>query len=156
NFRYPQDVKKYGVAPSFWANLGNATDLTLSYYYLNEKSVTDYGIPTRFINQGKGTFLGFSNVSPRTYYGFANNDFSDYQTNIAPAKIEHQFSDDLSLHNTLRWATYKRQMEATITEGIRPLDANGNPVTAATPFDLIQVTRNHDTNRSRDNDDDAL
>jgi catecholate siderophore receptor len=156
NFRYPQGVEKYGFAPSFWTNIGNATDITLSYYYLNERSVTDYGQPTLFINQGKGSFLGFSNVSPRTYYGFANNDFSNYQTSIATAKIEHQFSNTLSLRNVTRWATYKRQMEATITEGIRPLDANGNPVTAATPLSLIQVTRNHDTNRSRDNDDDAL
>jgi catecholate siderophore receptor len=156
NFRYPQGVEKYGFAPSFWMNIGNATDITLSYYYLNERSVTDYGQPTLFINQGKGSFLGFSNVSPRTYYGFANNDFSNYQTSIATAKIEHQFSNTLSLRNVTRWATYKRQMEATITEGIRPLDANGNPVTAATPLSLIQVTRNHDTNRSRDNDDDAL
>ena len=156
NFRYPQGVEKYGFAPSFWMNIGNATDITLSYYYLNERSVTDYGQPTLFINQGKGSFLGFSNVSPRTYYGFANNDFSNYQTSIATAKIEHQFSNTLSLRNVTRWATYKRQMEATITEGIRPLDVNGNPVTAATPLSLIQVTRNHDTNRSRDNDDDAL
>jgi catecholate siderophore receptor len=156
NFRYPQGVEKYGFAPSFWMNIGNATDITLSYYYLNERSVTDYGQPTLFINQGKGSFLGFSNVSPRTYYGFANNDFSNYQTSIATAKIEHQFSNTLSLRNVTRWASYKRQMEATITEGIRPLDANGNAVTAATPLGLIQVTRNHDTNRSRDNDDDAL
>ena len=156
NFRYPQGVQKYGFAPSFWANLGNATDITLSYYYLNENSVTDYGQPTRFINQGKGSFLGFSNVSPRTYYGFTNNDFSDYETHIATAKIEHQFSNDLSLRNVTRWARYKRRMEATITEGVRPLDANGNPVNAGTPLALIQVTRNHDTNRSRDNDDSAL
>ena len=156
NYRYPQGVEKYGFAPSFWANIGNATDITLSYYYLKENSVTDYGQPTRFINQGKGTFLGFSNVSPRTYYGFGANDFSHYETNIATAKIEHQVNDDLSVRNTLRWASYKRRMEATITEGISPLDANGSPVTAATPFSLIQVTRNHDTNRSRDNDDDAL
>ena len=156
NFRYPQGVEKYGFAPSFWTNIGNATDITLSYYYLNERSVTDYGQPTLFINQGKGSFLGFSNVPPRTYYGFANNDFSNYQTSIATARIEHQFSNTLSLRNVTRWASYKRQMEATITEGIRPLDANGNAVTAATPLSLIQVTRNHDTNRSRDNDDDAL
>ena len=160
NYRYPQGVEKYGFAPSFWTKIGNATDLALSYYYLNEKSVTDYGQPALFLNRGKGTFLGFSNASPGTYYGFANNDFSNYQTNIATAKIEHQFSDKLSLRNLTRWAGYKRQMEATIAEGVglgtARTDFNGNPITAATPFSLIPVTRNHDTNRSRDNDDDAL
>ncbi|HEX2828506.1 MAG TPA: TonB-dependent siderophore receptor [Burkholderiales bacterium] len=156
SYRYPQGVEKYGFAPSLWANLGKATDLTLSWYYLKEHSVTDYGQPTLFVNQGKGRFLGFSNVSPKTYYGFANNDFSDYETNIATAKVEHQFNDKLSLRNVFRWATYKRRSEASISEGIRPLDANGAPVTASTPLSLIQVTRNHDTNRSRDNADDAV
>ncbi|MEJ1964278.1 MAG: hypothetical protein WDO56_23125 [Gammaproteobacteria bacterium] len=60
------------------------------------------------------------------------------------------------MKNTFRWASYQRQTEATITEGIVPTATNGTPVTAATPLDLIQVIRNHDTNRSRDNDDDAL
>jgi catecholate siderophore receptor len=156
NYRYPEPVKKYGLAPSFWTQFGSATDLTLSYYYLQEDSVTDYGQPTLFINQGKGSFLGFTDVSPRTYYGFADNDFSHYETSIATIKIDHRITDSLKLRNTFRWANYKRQTEATITEGIRPADANGDPVTAATPLTLIQVTRNHDTNRSRDNDDDAL
>ncbi len=156
NFRFPQGVEKTGFAPSLWLNLGAATDLTLSYVYLKEKSVVDYGQPTKYLAVGKGNFLGFSSASPRTYYGFANNDFAEYETNILTAKFEHQFSDKLSLRNVTRWAGYKRQMEASIAEGIQTTDANGNPVTAATPESLLRVRRNHDTNRSRDNDDDAL
>jgi catecholate siderophore receptor len=153
SFRFPQGVEKTGFAPSFWMHLGSATDVTLSYYYLNEKGVTDYGQPTRFAN---GTFYGFPTVSPRTYYGFANNDFADYETHIATFKLEHAFSDKLSLRNTLRWANYKRQSESTIAQGVSGTDANGNPVTAATPASLLLVTRNHDSNRTRDNDDGAL
>src|SRR5207253_10657963 len=41
-YRYPQDVEKLGVAPSFWARLATGTELTLSYYYLKTKDVTDY------------------------------------------------------------------------------------------------------------------
>jgi catecholate siderophore receptor len=156
SYRYPEPIKKTGLAPSFWTKLGDDISATLSYYYLKEDSVTDYGQPALFINQGKGTFLGFSNVSPRTYYGFANNDFSHYETSIATFKLEHDFSDSLKLKNTLRWANYKRQTEATISEGIAPTATDGTPVTSATPLNLIQVIRNHDTNRSRDNDDDAL
>jgi catecholate siderophore receptor len=160
NYRYPQGVQKFGFAPSFWSRINDDTEVTLNYYYLNERSVTDYGQPTLYLNKGKGTFLGFSNVSPRTYYGFENNDFTDYQTNIATAKVEHKITDNLKLANTLRWASYKRQMEATIAEGVgigtARLDFNGNPITGATPLSLIPVVRNHDTNRSRDNNDDAL
>jgi catecholate siderophore receptor len=156
SYRYPQGIRKWGLAPSFWTRIGDSTDLTVQYYYLNEKSVTDYGQPTDFVNVGKGTFFGFSNVDPGTYYGFANNDFANYQTSIATAKLEHRFSDTLMVRSTLRWAGYQRQMEATITEGVSPTDALGRPVNANTPLSLLLVTRNHDTNRSRDNNDNAL
>ncbi len=64
SYRYPQPVKKTGLAPSFWTQIGDATNATLSYYYLKEDSVTTTASPALFVNQGKGTFLGFSKVSP--------------------------------------------------------------------------------------------
>ena len=153
SFRYPQGVEKYGFAPSFWTALGASTDLTLSWYYLNAKDVTDYGQPTLFSN-ALG-FFGFPPVSPRKYYGYAGYDFAHYRTSIATARLEHRFGDTVSLRETLRYATYERQSESTIP-ALAPLDANGRPVTASTPLHLLLVTRNHDTNRTRDNDDSAL
>jgi catecholate siderophore receptor len=153
SFRYPQDVEKYGFAPSFLASFGSDTDLTLSYYYLKARDVTDYGQPTIF-NNTIG-FVGFPPVSPRNYYGYEKHDFAHYETHIATARVEHQITDSLTFRDTQRWANYKRQSESTIPT-LAPNDANGNPVTAFTPESLLLVTRNHDTNRSRDNDDTAL
>jgi catecholate siderophore receptor len=153
SFRFPQDVEKYGFAPSFWTELGPSTDLTLSWYYLDAKDVTDYGQPTLFSN-ALG-FFGFPPVSPRNYYGYANYDFARYQTNIGTARLQHEFNEALSFRETLRWASYKKQSESTIPS-LSPLDANGRPISTSTPLDLLLVTRNHDTNRSRDNDDTAL
>jgi catecholate siderophore receptor len=62
----------------------------------------------------------------------------------------------LSLRNVTRWARYNRQSESTIAQGVNATDANGNPVTAATPDSLLLVTRNHDSNRTRDNADTAF
>jgi catecholate siderophore receptor len=152
-FRYPQDVERYGFAPSLWVNVGKATDLTFSYYFLKSKEVTDYGQPTRF-TAGTG-FFGFPRVSPKNYYGFANNDYADYETHIATFRLDHQFSDALSLRNVLRWANYKRQSESTIST-LTATDTTGAPVTRNTPLSLLQVTRNHDGNRTRDNEDTAL
>ena len=90
NYRYDRDVQKLGFFPSLWMNIGNATDLTLSYYYLKSKDVTDYGQPSIFAN---GTFLGFPNVSPKNYYGYANHDFADYETHIATFRLDHQFNE---------------------------------------------------------------
>ena len=50
SYRYPRGVEKLGFAPSFWMNIGNATDLTFSLYYLKQKDVTDYGQPALFTN----------------------------------------------------------------------------------------------------------
>ena len=151
--RYPQDVERYGFAPSYWTKLGNATDLTLSYYYLKARDVTDYGQPALF-TAGTG-FLGFPPVSPRNYYGYENHDYAKYETNIATATITHRFDESLSLRSVLRWAGYERQSESTIAT-LTATDVNGNPVTVDTPLDLLRVTRNHDTGRTKDNDDTAL
>ena len=152
-YRYPQGVDKTGFAPSIWLNIGKKTDVTLSHYYLDEKSVTDYGQPTVLAN---GTFFRFAPVSAKTYYGFANNDYANYQTNITTLKVEHEFNKAVSLRNVTRWARYNRQSESTIAQGVRNTDVNGNPVTGATPDSLLVVVRNHDSNRTRDNADTAL
>jgi catecholate siderophore receptor len=151
--RYSRDVEKLGFAPSFWANVGKATDITLSYYYLKAKDVTDFGQPALF-TPGLG-FFGFPPVSPKNYYGYANHDYADYETNIVNFKLDHQFSDKLSLRNTLRWASYKRESESTIAT-LATTDANGAAVTRSTPLSLLMVMRNHDSGRTRDNDDTAL
>ena len=153
SYRYPQGVEKYGFAPSVLKDLGSATELTLSWYYLKSRDVTDYGQPTLFSNTLG--FFGFPPVSPRNYYGYANYDFAHYETNIGTARLEHEFDETLSLRQTLRWASYKRQSESTIPS-LSPIDANGDPLTVDTPLSLLLVRRNHDTNRSRDNDDTAL
>jgi len=153
SFRYPQDVEKYGFAPSFWTELGQSTDLTLAWYYLKQRDVTDYGQPTLYGNAPG--FFGFPPVSPRKYYGYENYDYAHYETNIGTARLDHEFSETLTLRNVLRWASYKRQSESTIPS-LTATDANGNPVTTETPLELLLVTRNHDTNRTRDNDDTAL
>jgi catecholate siderophore receptor len=152
NFRYPQDVSRLGIAPSYRFGIGGKTDVTISYSYLSTKEVTDYGQPTIFAG---GQFLGFAPVSPRKYYGYEKHDYADFQTGIFTAKVDHRINDMVSLRNTFRWANYKRQSESTIAT-LRGTDINGATVTAATPVDRMVVTRNHDTGRTRDNDDNTI
>jgi catecholate siderophore receptor len=153
HYRYPQGQEKAGIAPSWRFGIEGRLDVTLSYFYLKTKDVTDYGQPTLFT--GATGFFGMPPVSPRAYYGFANHDFTDHETQIATARIEYQLSDALSLRNVTRWANYRRDLEATIAT-LSSTDLNGNPVTRATPLELLQVQRNHDRGRSRNNDDRVL
>jgi len=152
-YRYPQDASRMGFAPSLRFGIGTGTELTLSYSYLDTREVTDYGQPT--LSTNATGFMGFAPISAEKYYGYANHDYADHQTQIATAKLEHRINDRVTLKNTLRWANYKRQMESTIAT-LRATDINGAAVTAATPLDRLVVTRSHDQGRTRDNDDDVL
>lgn len=153
NYRYPQDTEKYGFAPSFLWELSPSTQLTGSWYWFKARDVTDYGQPSLYT--APLGFWGYPKVSPRNYYGYENYDFAHYDVNIGDLRIDHRFSPSLTLNSTLRWARYERQSESTIST-LNATDFNGNPVTRDTPHDLLRVTRNHDSGRTRDNDDDSL
>ena len=155
SYRYPQDVKRVGIAPSVRFGIGNPVDVTLSYFFLKTGDVTDYGQPTLTpAYTGTGLFA-MPPVSPERYYGYANHDYADHTTHIASAKVEWRIDKNVTLRNVLRVAKYERSVEATIST-LANTDMNGQPVTPSTPLELLRVTRNHDSGRTRDNDDDAI
>jgi catecholate siderophore receptor len=155
SYRHPQDVDKRGFAPSFRYGIGRDTELSFGYYYLKTHDVTDYGQPTLSASASGTGKAAMPPVSPRKYYGFANHDFADHETQIGTARIDHRFNEAVSLHNTLRAARFKRRMEATVAT-LNNTDALGNPLAPSTPLSLLLVNRRHDTGRNRDNDDDTL
>ena len=97
--------KRYGVAPTLTIGAGTQDEVNLSYYYLNEKNVPDYGIP--YFN-GKP-----ANVPTDRYYGLSNADYENNQTGIATASYTHLFSNDSSIKATVRDAYYSRDLRAT-------------------------------------------
>ena len=155
SYRYPQDVDRVGLAPSVRWGIGGQTEYMASIYYLKTRDVTDYGQPTLSPNFTGTASRAMPPIPATNYYGLANHDFADHETLIGTFRIDHQFSSALGLRSTTRIARYKRQMEATIPD-LLATDANGAPVTPATPLDLLVVRRRHDGNRTRDNDDDAI
>lgn len=154
-YRAPQGATRQGLAPSLRLGIGTGTELHLHYYYLKTKDVTDYGQPTLSAAKTGTGQAGMPGVPATRYYGLANHDFANHETHIATARIDHRINDVVSVHNTLRVARYRRQMEATIAT-LRNTDVNGIAVNPGTPLENLLVTRNHDTGRTRDNDDDTI
>ena len=155
SYRNPNDVKREGFAPSVRFGVGFPVDITLSYYYLKTEDITDYGQPTlspAFTGSGR---FEMPPVSPGAYYGYANHDYANHTTHLGTAKVEWRFDRSATLRNVTRIAKYERSVEATIAT-MTATDMNGAAVTPATPIELLRVTRNHDTGRTRDNDDDAI
>ncbi len=158
-YRETVDNKQIGVAPTLKFGIGTPTEVTLGYMYLKTDGQTDYGQPALWLAAAPptvpapGVFWGMPPVDLDKYYGFANHDFTEWETNVATLRVDHRFSDALSIRNTTRWANYQREMEATIAT-LSGTDANGNQVTPNTPHELLLVSRNH--SKSRDNDDTVL
>ena len=90
--------RRSGIAPSLVLGLGTETRISVTLLDQSENNVPDYGIP--FVS-GKPAPVERSN-----FYGLANFDRTDTQTDIVTARFEHDFDNEVSLVNTLRAARY--------------------------------------------------
>ncbi|KAA8733324.1 TonB-dependent siderophore receptor [Acinetobacter qingfengensis] len=104
------EYKRIGIAPSVAFGLGTANRATLSYYFLKSNDEPDSGIP--FNNASVPTGISGTagngepvNVKQGTYYGWKNRDFDKRENHIGTIKLEHDFSDDLTIGNV---ATYTK------------------------------------------------
>jgi catecholate siderophore receptor len=93
---------RWGFAPSLAIGLNTPTRLTLSYFQQQEDKTPDSGIP--WLNDRPAP------VDHNAFYGFLR-DPSDYLrtfVNVGTIKIEHDFNDQITLHEQLRLASYFR------------------------------------------------
>jgi catecholate siderophore receptor len=99
---------RWAVAPSLAFGLGTSTRVYLDLLHVKQDNTPDGGVstiglpgysspdPTRpFIADARA-------VSPHNFYG-TRQDHDDVQADMFTAIIQHDFSDNLALHDTLRW-----------------------------------------------------
>jgi catecholate siderophore receptor len=97
--------KRLGFAPSISFGLGSPTQFTLSYLTQYEDNVPDYGLS---FFHGK-----IIHVDRNTWYGLAKRDHERTWANVGTAKLDHRFSDQLSLRNTSRFSHVDRNSQPT-------------------------------------------
>ncbi len=103
SFRQHVQQERNGVAPSIsWR--GARDQVLLSYYWLDEHNIPDYGVP-----YFRGAPLP---VPVDRFYGLANVDYEDNRTGIATLSYTHTYSPDSSLRASLRQADYRRELRA--------------------------------------------
>ena len=89
---------RYGVAPTLSLGIDTPTRFTFSYFKEEENNVPDYGIP--FIDGAP------AHVERSNYYSLANYDRTRTNTNIGTIRFEQDVSDQLTLSDSLRYASY--------------------------------------------------
>ncbi|MGH8147673.1 MAG: catecholate siderophore receptor Fiu, partial [Rhodanobacteraceae bacterium] len=99
---------RWGVAPSVAFGLGTPTRIYLDFLHVTQNNVPDGGVPTIGLS-GYGTpdptrpFLSDAPpVNPSNFYG-TDADFQHVKADMATLIVDHDFSDNLALHDTLRW-----------------------------------------------------
>lgn len=119
--------KRWGIAPSFAIGLNSQTRFTLSYLYLEEDNVPDYGLPwgttplvqtTATDPAHNGTFVtgaydAHPSVSQSNFYGLKDYDFEDVETSVATAQLDHALSETIQLRSVLRHIDTQRDSAIT-------------------------------------------
>ena len=118
--------RRWGFAPSASFGIGTPDTLTLAYLHQQENNRPDTGIP--FVNARPAP-------APRdAYFGLASNSVTTHD-DIATARYTHDFSSNLMVADTVRYAHYEFSWIADM-----PNFGSHAPV-AATPLDDILVGR---------------
>ena len=128
---------RWGIAPSITFGLNSPTKLTLDWYHLQTSELPDQGIP--YTNNAASLGKGYTEIAPLgtnpfttatgstvqrsrgTFYGLANRDFRNTNTDVATARFEHPLGQDLAIHNTLRYTNTEQNYLWTL-----PDDSKGN------------------------------
>jgi len=142
------ESNRLGFAPSLALGLGTPTRITLSLMHQSEYDIPDYGLPWLY-EAPAGAKSGLAVPAPVTrsnFYGFEHGDYLRTNDDIATARIEHDFADNATVSNQLRYTNESRNYRITEPQ-IDNLAANGASATAqlyapGTPLSSIEVSRN--------------
>jgi catecholate siderophore receptor len=118
--------RRYGFAPTITFGLTGPDRASFSFYHLSSHEIPDTGIPfnnafttgANVAKNGNGTPF---NVSRSTFYGLADRDFRDTESNIGTIDLSHDFGNKLVLRNVTRYGKSSNDYVWT-----QPDDSKGN------------------------------
>ncbi|MDO5074081.1 MAG: TonB-dependent siderophore receptor [Neisseria animaloris] len=101
SFRKPVDSRKFGIAPSISVGLSSNTQFDLGYKFEKSDKFPDLGVTYR--STGSNTAVADDRLINKNF-GYPDIDFEKRRNHTATAKLRHNFNDDTTLTNTLRYA----------------------------------------------------
>lgn len=106
SFRDYNFTNRWGLAPSVKFNITPDTDLTFHLLHQEEDSVYDYGLP---MFRGKP-----ANVGIEKFYGYIDDRYQTFETNVVTGIFNHRFSNEFSVRNTFRYGDYNRKYRSLL------------------------------------------
>ncbi len=122
----------WGVAPEAAFGIGEPITVTLAYMHLSEDDTPDVGVP--FVNGAPAS------VHRSNDYGL-KSDHAISDVDIGTVRIKHDFSSDLSIANTLRYATYEFNYQFDAPNFGSAADNGQGPPTPGEALSAILVGR---------------
>ena len=132
-----------GVAPSIAFGLDSPTRLILSYQYLEQNDLPDWGIPAAYIKDMARYDASTDEDNRDNFYGLAS-DYDDVESHTVMARVEHEFSPTLLLSNQTRWT--KTQRDARFTVVASRDGVTGDAVTQTQLYDRENTAVSNLTN----------
>jgi catecholate siderophore receptor len=122
-------TRRSGIAPTIGFGLGTDTRGTVGIFHLREDGIPDYGLPLVHGHMVPG-------VDAENFYGFRDLNVERTRTTIGTFRIEHDFSDEVTLRNQLRRSLNDRHSIVTPPREprIAENDVRVNPTGRTTDF----------------------
>ncbi|KAF1043278.1 MAG: Catecholate siderophore receptor Fiu [Herbaspirillum frisingense] len=151
--RHVVNNKRSGIAPSLAFGLNSPTRIFLNYLHIDQDNVPDGGASTVGLpgysspDPARPYISGAPRVDSSNFYGSVN-DFNKVSVDMLTVRVEHDFSPDLKLQNTARYA--KTSQDYLLTSYM----ARATGLSTPSPTDLSTwtVTRNLPTRRDQTNE----
>ncbi len=89
-----------GITPTIGLQLGDTTSATLTYEYVEDRRLTDRGVPSR----NARPLTGFD----ETLFGSPATNRSEVTAHLVHGRIDHVFSDSLSANLSAQYANYDK------------------------------------------------
>lgn len=122
--------KRIGLAPSLGFGLDGNTRTYLNLLYVKQENIPDGFVPTiglpHWEPQPGLEQLAGRPVDPENFYGM-RDDHDDVTAKMATLQVEHDFADNVTLTNSLRWGETEQDYLLTAFMSTGGVDGNGNP-----------------------------
>lgn len=105
NHRDFNDGTSYAVNPTLTLALGSATELNLSYEYVDDDRIVDRGVPSQNVDGGPDVPL--KNFED-TFFGSPDENMTTLEAHIFRARMDHEFSERLRGNVTVQYADYDK------------------------------------------------